>query len=66
MNNLFKSGNDVIELTIKDYTGRKINLTRANSSDEEEVARIFKEVFDKYAFSKFKISRLFEAEEIKW
>ena len=73
-NRMFGRGTDVIEIINKDCTGRKIEKYRANSADEEEIAKIFQAHIDKYnlnlkiikAQNTGKFDWLKADEEFKW
>ena len=49
--NPYLRGGDVITVVEEDFTGRRLQKLRANSSDEEEIAKIFQSVIDKYALN---------------
>jgi len=48
MTNVFLRGTDIVEVSIKDSTGRKLWQYRANADDSKSVKNIFQSVVDKY------------------
>jgi len=49
--NFYSKGNDVITIVQEDFTGRKLQRFRANLNDEDEIARLFQSVIDKYGLN---------------
>lgn len=39
---------DIIDISVRDYSGAKLGTWRANIGDEDEVARILQNIFMKY------------------
>ena len=50
-NNPYRHSNDIIVVTQEDFTGKKIAKFKSNSQDEEEVAKIFQSIIDKYSMN---------------
>lgn len=52
----YNQGDEVIEVTVRDHTGARIEVRRCNLSDEKECGKLVKWLKEKYGF-KFKIDR---------
>ena len=44
----YNTGDEIIELTIRDQTGSKIEVYRCNGKDAEELGRILYRIFKKF------------------
>lgn len=52
----YNSGDEILEVTIRDTSGSKIEVRRSNLSDKKENGKILKWLIDKWGV-KFKIDR---------
>lgn len=46
----YNKGDEIIEVTIRDQTGARIEIRRCNLADEEECGNIIRWLKDKYGF----------------
>lgn len=53
----YNKGDEIIEVTIRDQTGARIEVRRCNLSDERECGKLLKWLKDKYGF-KIKLDKL--------
>lgn len=52
----YNQGDEILEITIRDQTGARIEVRRCNLNDEKECGKIVKWLKDKYGF-KFKFDK---------
>ena len=65
MGNIFLKGTDIVEVSIKDSTGRKLWQYRTNVDDSKSVYRIFQSVIDKYSL-KIRMELTGEDKSLSW
>lgn len=53
----YNQGDDILEVVVKDATGAKIEVRRANKQDHNECGKIIKWLIQKHGF-KFKIDKM--------
>lgn len=63
----YNRGSDIIEIVIRDSSGAKMDILRANVDDEEVVLALFKSIIKKYGYKKGIEDNFWEADkELKW
>ena len=62
---LYSNGSDIITVIQEDFTGRKLQKFRSNAINEEEIAKIFQSVIDKYGLN-LKVVKSQANKSISW